>query len=178
MSLFHPVNGRACTNFLGGVAEGSALQRFVEAQALTYSGALAKIRRGAKHTHWMWFIFPQLAGLGRSLTARFYGIASADEARSYIRHPVPGRRYFECVEALQDLTSGNPVSVFGDIDAMKLRSSLTLFESVAPCPLFTAALDRCFRGELDVMTLAILAEEHAGLAASQLERAINQPLQT
>ncbi|MBB6124190.1 DUF1810 domain-containing protein [Sphingobium subterraneum] len=138
------------------------LQRFVDAQATAYGGALAEIRRGAKHGHWMWFVFPQLAGLGRSSMAHFYGIRSADEARAYLDHPVLGQRYVECVEALQDLASSNAVAVFGDIDAMKLRSSLTLFEAVAPHPLFAAALNRWFRGERDAMTLALLDEPRVG----------------
>ena len=133
-----------------------ALDRFVEAQASVYGTALAEIRRGAKRSHWMWFIFPQLAGLGRSATARHYGIRSAEEARRYLGHPVLGPRYFECVAALQDLQTSNPVAVFGETDAMKLRSSLTLFEAVAPQPILAAALNRWFRGERDEMTLRLL----------------------
>lgn len=134
-----------------------SLERFVEAQAPVYATALAEIRRGAKRSHWMWFIFPQFAGLGRSATAIFYGIRSIEEARAYLDHPVLGRRYLECVEVLQDLTIGDPVAVFGEVDAIKLRSSLTLFETVRPTPLFAAALDRWFGGERDAQTLALLA---------------------
>lgn len=133
-----------------------SLDRFVEAQTLAYQIALAEIRRGAKRTHWMWFIFPQIAGLGRSATARHFAIRSLAEARAYLDHPVLGPRYLECVTAIQDLPNSNPVPVFGDVDAMKLRSSLTLFEAAKPHPLIAAALDRWFGGERDPATLALL----------------------
>jgi uncharacterized protein (DUF1810 family) len=138
------------------MADGAALERFVEAQRSTYATALAEIRRGAKRSHWMWFIFPQLAGLGRSSTAIFYGIRSADEARTYLDHPLLGARYMECVAALQALPTSDPVAVLGAIDALKLRSSLTLFETVRSQPPLTAALDRWFAGERDAMTLGLL----------------------
>ena len=120
--------------------DANSLDRFVEAQTLTYGSALAEIRRGAKRSHWMWYIFPQIAGLGRSSTAKHFAIRSADEARDYLDHPVLGPRYIECVTALQDLPVSDPVAVFGETDAMKLRSSLTLFERVRPSPLLAAAL--------------------------------------
>lgn len=136
-----------------------SLERFVEAQASTYATAIAEIRRGAKRSHWIWFVFPQLAGLGRSPTAQFYGIRSAKEARAYLDHPVLGARYRECAAALQDLPTSDPRAVFGDIDAMKLRSSLTLFEAVVSSPLFAAAIDRWFGGERDAMTLRLLGSD-------------------
>ncbi|ODP38916.1 MULTISPECIES: DUF1810 domain-containing protein [Sphingomonas] len=135
------------------------LERFVEAQAQSYDGALAEIRRGAKRSHWMWFIFPQLAGLGHSEMAKFYGMSSLDEAQAYLKHPVLGARYFECVGALQDLRTSNPVEVFGDIDAMKLRSSLTLFQAAQPMMLFGAAIDRWFAGVEDGETLRLLGQK-------------------
>jgi uncharacterized protein (DUF1810 family) len=138
-------------------ADPDALDRFVEAQAPVYATALAEIRRGAKRSHWMWFIFPQLAGLGRSETAKFFGIRSIEEARAYLAHPLLGKRYFECVAALQDLVASDPVAVFGAIDAMKLKSSLTLFEAVEASPLLAAALDRWFGGQRDPASLEILA---------------------
>lgn len=134
-----------------------SLERFVEAQAPVYATALAEIRRGAKRTHWMWFVFPQFAGLGRSETARFFAIRSLAEARAYLDHPLLGRRYLECVVALQDLSTSDPVAVFGPVDAIKLRSSLTLFERAAPTPLLAAALDRWFGGERDPATLDRIA---------------------
>lgn len=132
------------------------LDRFVEAQEPVFADALAEIQCGAKRSHWMWFVFPQLAGLGRSGTARFYGIASADEASAYLDHPVLGPRYKASVAALQDLGTSNPVAVFGEVDAMKLRSSLTLFEAVRPGHLLGGALERWFEGKRDAATLALL----------------------
>lgn len=111
-----------------------SLERFVEVQTLTYAPALAEIRRGVKRTHWMWWIFPQLINLGRSSTAQKFAILSVKEARAYLDDPVLGPRYLECVTALQDLDTSNPVAVFGEVDAMKFRSSLTLFELAYPHP--------------------------------------------
>lgn len=139
----------------------NSLDRFVEAQTLAYPTALAEIRRGAKRSHWMWFIFPQIAGLGQSATARHFAIRSLEEARAYLDHPILGHRYVECVGALQDLTMSDPVAVFGDIDATKLRSSLTLFEAVQPQVLFAAALDRWFGGERDALTLSLIGDDEA-----------------
>lgn len=143
------------------MADDKSLDRFVEAQTLVYQTALAEIRRGAKRSHWMWFIFPQIAGLGRSSTARHFAIRSADEARDYLDHPVLGPRYFECVAALQDLPISDPVAVFGEIDAVKLRSSLTLFESVRPNLLLAAAIERWFVGARDEMTLRLAGADVA-----------------
>ena len=140
-------------------AAADSLERFVEAQAGTYTAALAEIRRGAKRTHWMWFVFPQLAGLGRSETARFYAIRSADESQAYLAHPLLGARYLECVGALQDLPISDPVAVFGPIDAVKLRSSLTLFEHAGGHALLTAALARWFGGVRDPATLRLLGAD-------------------
>jgi len=137
---------------------GSGLSRFVDAQADIYPRALGEIAAGAKRSHWMWFIFPQLRGLGHSPTAHHYGLESLDEARAYLAHPLLGARYVECVEALQALRGHDPVAVFGAVDAMKLRSSLTLFERARPTPLFAAALDRWFGGERDPATLRLLGD--------------------
>jgi uncharacterized protein (DUF1810 family) len=139
------------------VADPKTLQRFVDAQASTYPTALAEIRRGAKRSHWMWFIFPQIEGLGRSETARFFGIRGLSEAAAYLAHPILGSRYIECVAALQDLTISDAVAVMGEVDAMKLRSSLTLFEAAGSTPLFAAALERWFAGDRDHETLRLLA---------------------
>lgn len=135
------------------------LDIFVRAQEQVYSRALDEIRRGRKRSHWMWFVFPQLAGLGRSAMAQRYGLAGAGEARAYLDHPLLGLRYRACVGALQDLTGSDPVAVFGAGDATKLRSSLTLFESVSGERLFGAALDRWFGGERDAHTLRMLAAD-------------------
>lgn len=128
------------------------LARFLEAQAGVYETALAEIAAGAKRSHWMWFILPQLRGLGNSVMARHYGIASLAEARAYLDHPVLGARYLACVDTLQQLKGNDPIAVFGSIDAMKLRSSLTLFEMARPIPMFDKAIERWFGGERDDAT--------------------------
>ena len=130
------------------------LDRFVAAQAGIYDAALAEIRRGAKRSHWMWFIFPQVAGLGRSDMARQYAIQSLEEARAYLAHPLLGSRYRESVAALQDLTGTTAQEIFGETDALKLRSSLTLFAQAGDERLIAAALDRWFGGP-DGATLAM-----------------------
>lgn len=132
------------------------LERFVAAQSGSYDAALGEIRRGAKRSHWMWYIFPQIAGLGRSDMAKRFAIRSLDEARAYLANPVLGARLRECVAALQDLTGVTAEAVFGDIDATKLRSSLTLFDEAGGGALFAAALERWFGGARDQATLEIL----------------------
>ena len=120
------------------------LDRFVTAQDGIYPQALSEIRRGAKRTHWMWFIFPQLRGLGRSRMADEFGISSIEEARAYLSHPLLGSRLRECVEALQDLTDVTANEVLGEVDALKLRSSLTLFSLAGGSAIFEAAVTRWF----------------------------------
>jgi uncharacterized protein (DUF1810 family) len=132
------------------------LERFVDAQAGSYDTALAEVRRGAKRSHWMWFVFPQIIGLGSSPMARRYAISSRDEARAYLAHPILGPRYLECVTALQDLTGTTAKAVFGTVDAKKLRSSLTLFAEAADLPLVDAAINRWFGGEKDEASLRII----------------------
>lgn len=132
------------------------LSRFVDAQRDTYASAFAEIRRGAKRGHWMWFIFPQLRGLGRSATAEHFGISSIEEARAYLDHPLLGKRLLECVEALQDLTGATAETIFGDVDAVKLRSSLTLFAAANGGPIFDAAIARWF-GSPDPLTARIFS---------------------
>jgi len=131
------------------------LDRFVAAQAETYETALGELRRGAKRSHWMWFIFPQLRGLGRSAMAMRYGIGSLEEARAYLDHPLLGARLRACVAELQDHVGLSAVEVLGEVDAVKLRSSLTLFAEAGSEPLFRAALER-WCGASDPATLALL----------------------
>jgi uncharacterized protein (DUF1810 family) len=138
------------------VTNSHSLERFVEAQALTYATVLRELARGHKKSHWMWFIFPQLRGLGSSETARRYAIASLDEARAYLAHPLLGFRLRECVTTLQDLPRADPQEVFGDVDALKLRSSLTLFLRAGGGQLFEAALQRWFSGQADQRTDSLL----------------------
>jgi uncharacterized protein (DUF1810 family) len=138
------------------------LERFVRAQdsAGTYAAALGELRAGSKQGHWMWFIFPQVAGLGHSETARTYAVSGLPEARAYLRHPVLGPRLHECVGVLDALDTRDPVSVLGSVDAMKLRSSMTLFERAAgdasEAPPFTRVLERFFGGRRDDATTRIL----------------------
>jgi uncharacterized protein (DUF1810 family) len=135
----------------------SDLQRFVDAQSQTYDQALAELRAGEKRTHWMWFVFPQIAGLGRSGMAQRFAIQDLDEARAYLAHPTLGRRLIECAKALTDLDSADPERVFGSVDAMKLRSSMTLFAHAAPeQPVFREVLDHWFDGTEDDATVSRL----------------------
>ncbi|MGA8210845.1 MAG: DUF1810 domain-containing protein [Nocardioidaceae bacterium] len=130
------------------------LERFLSAQADTYDPALEELRRGRKQSHWMWYVFPQVAGLGHSPTSRHYALSGTTEARAYLDHPVLGARLLECARALTALTESDPVRVLGPTDAAKLRSSMTLFAHVAPeQPLFTQVLDHYFGGEPDPATL-------------------------
>lgn len=135
------------------------LRRFVSAQdeGGTYDQALAELRRGQKTSHWMWFVFPQIAGLGRSSMARRYAIGSLVEARSYLAHPVLGARLRVCASTLLELADPAAEHVFGGIDAVKLASSMTLFELGAPQEtLFGAVLDRCCGGRRDPATEQIV----------------------
>lgn len=130
------------------------LSRFVEAQAETYETALREVRRGRKQSHWMWFIFPQIQGLGASPTARLYAIADLAEARAYLAHPVLGPRLMEVVAAINALPGADAHAVFGSPDDLKLRSSLTLFQVAAPDdPAFGKALAKYFAGVPDPRTL-------------------------
>ena len=136
------------------------LQRFIDAQDGVYETALAELRAGSKQSHWMWFVFPQLAGLGRSPTALFYAIASLDEARAYIEHPLLGARLRECVGALLPWARKRAAEqILGPIDALKLRSSLTLFDRIAPEDIFARALDAFFNDRRDGRTLELLNAE-------------------
>ena len=135
------------------------LSRFVEAQASagTYQGALSELRAGSKHGHWMWFIFPQIAGLGQSPTSRKYAISSLDEARAYLHHPVLGARLLDCARAVIAVDGRSAEQIFGGIDARKLHSSSTLFLRASPDePVFQHVLDRYFGGVPDQATERIL----------------------
>jgi uncharacterized protein (DUF1810 family) len=134
----------------------AALVRFVEAQSNSFATALAELRSGRKQSHWMWYVFPQIAGLGRSPTAIFYAIADAGEARAYLAHPLLGPRLIDAVAAAI-AAPGSAEAIFGTVDAMKLRSSLTLFAAVADDPTpFRKGLERFFDGREDPATRARL----------------------
>jgi uncharacterized protein (DUF1810 family) len=134
------------------------LQRFVAAQEGIYEQALAELIAGRKQSHWMWFIFPQLAGLGRSAMAQRYGIASREEAEAYFRHSLLGARLIECTRAVLAHAGATAEIIFGTVDALKLRSSMTLFEvtSGEHEPGFAQALLAFYGGERDDRTLALL----------------------
>jgi uncharacterized protein (DUF1810 family) len=134
------------------------LDRFTAAQRDTYDRALAEIRAGRKRSHWMWFIFPQIAGLGSSPTSVYYAIRDRVEAEAYLAHPILGLRLVECVEALLALTGISAAEVFGHPDDLKLRSSATLFAEVSPAEsVFEQLLDKFFAGERDNRTLQLLS---------------------
>jgi uncharacterized protein (DUF1810 family) len=132
----------------------SKLQRFVEAQDPIYEQVLAELRSGYKQSHWMWFIFPQIHGLGSSSMAQTYAIASQAEAEAYLAHPILGPRLLECTELVNGAHGRTAEQIFGSVDAMKFRSSMTLFSEVAPpdSP-FSEALQKYFAGERDPLTL-------------------------
>ena len=138
---------------------GGDLERFVRAQdeGGTYQRALAELRGGRKTSHWMWFVFPQLAGLGRSPTARRYAIGSLSEARAYLDHPLLGARIRECAGVLSRLQKGSAEEIFGGLDAQKLRSSMTLFMRARPQEsVFGQLIDRYFTGTPDSVTDELL----------------------
>jgi uncharacterized protein (DUF1810 family) len=135
------------------------LQRFVAAQDArgTYEAAVAELRSGRKLSHWMWFVFPQIAGLGQSAVSTRYAISSLAEARAYLAHPVLGPRLIECAEIVSELHERSAEEIFGGIDAMKLRSSMTLFAHADPAnPLFGRVLDSYFAGVPDGATERLL----------------------
>ncbi|MBO2009068.1 DUF1810 domain-containing protein [Hymenobacter negativus] len=136
------------------------LERFIEAQAQNYQAALAEIRHGRKRTHWMWYVFPQIQGLGFSETARFYELRGTAEAADFLAHPVLGPRLLEISKALLSLPSNDAHAIMGSPDDLKLRSSMTLFAVLpgAP-PVFQQVLDKFYRGGKDEKTLRIIGGE-------------------
>ena len=143
---------------MSGNAAGG-LERFVSAQDAggTFQRAADELRSGRKRSHWMWFVFPQIAGLGLSETSQFYAIGSLAEAQAYLAHPVLGPRLRECAQILLGLAGTDPVDVFGGIDAQKLQSSMTLFLRAAPSEtLFARVLDKYFGGVQDATTDQLL----------------------
>jgi uncharacterized protein (DUF1810 family) len=134
------------------------LARFLQAQERSYETALAELRQGAKRSHWMWFIFPQITGLGSSSTAQFYAISSRAEAEAHLAHPVLGSRLVTCAEALLGVEGQTASQIMGYPDDLKLRSSATLFAAVSPAgSIFHKLLEKYFDGEPDPRTLEILA---------------------
>jgi uncharacterized protein (DUF1810 family) len=138
------------------VSGGEGLERFVEAQAQAYPAALRELREGRKRTHWMWFVFPQISGLGSSAMSRRYGIASLDEAAAYLAHPVLGPRLLECTAAVNAHRGQSAEAIFGPVDATKLRSSMTLFDLAGGGAQFRQCLDLYFGGAPDRRTAELL----------------------
>lgn len=143
------------------------LSRFVQAQERDYEGALSEIKRGRKRSHWMWYVFPQLDGLGISATSRRYSIKSLAEAEAYLKHPVLGARLTACAEAALRVEGRSAYEIFGSPDDMKFRSSATLFARVSPAgSVFERLLDKYFHGEPDPETLRLLGAAREGDNAS------------
>ena len=137
------------------------LDRFLDAQQSTYASALEELRAGWKQNHWMWFIFPQIAGLGYSSTAQVYAIRNLDEAAAYIAHPVLGPRLIECCEALLLHSERSARDILGSPDDLKLRSCATLFAKVQPShPVFGKILSTFYSGNPDTLTLELIGMEH------------------
>lgn len=135
------------------------LARFVSAQNAVFAGALAELQRGEKETHWMWFVFPQLEGLGRSPTAQLYAIKSRPEAEAFLRHPVLGPRLIQCGHALLSIDGKSAHAIMGSPDDLKLHSSMTLFAEISqPGSIYHRVLDRYFAGQPDARTLELLAD--------------------
>lgn len=135
----------------------SNLKRFLDAQATDFDRALAEIKSGRKQSHWMWYIFPQIAGLGVSETARFYAIKDLQEAQDYLQHPVLGSRLIEISKALLGIEGKTANQILGSIDELKLRSSMTLFSALTNTnPVFQAVLDKFFDGQDDPKTRSLI----------------------
>jgi uncharacterized protein (DUF1810 family) len=133
------------------------LERFIAAQETVYDTALAEIRNGRKTSHWMWFIFPQVSGLGMTETSKFYAIRDVKQALDFLTHPVLGIRLINICKALLELPSADPHQIFGSPDDLKLKSSMTLFDAVpATFPVFGQVLDKFYNGQRDQRTLDIL----------------------
>lgn len=135
------------------------LDRFTSAQEYVYDEVLAEIKKGRKETHWMWFMFPQICGLGVSKISYYYSLNSESDAIMYLNHEVLGPRLIEMVYALLALEESNPEVIFGDIDALKLKSSMTLFYMASNNPIFLQVLEKYYEGELDQKTVEILESQ-------------------
>ena len=136
------------------------LQRFIEAQEAVYQAVMEELGRGKKSSHWMWFIFPQITGLGYSATAQRFAIRSLQEGRAYLDHPVLGERLINCTRLVNEVKGRSAGQIFGHPDELKFRSSMTLFNAIDDSVMaFTQALDRYFGGEPDPLTLDILGQQ-------------------
>lgn len=139
------------------MANEDSLKRFVDAQETDYPVALAEIKNGRKRSHWMWYVFPQIQGLGFSETSRFYAVRDINEAQEYLKHPVLGSRLISICDALLQLESNNATAIFGSPDDVKLKSSMTLFAALPGTdPVFESVLEKYFDGSKDIKTLQII----------------------
>lgn len=129
------------------------LDRFLQAQEHAYPYALEELKEGRKRSHWIWYVFPQMKGLGRSYNSEFYGISGLEEAKAYLEHPVLGQRLREVCDVILGLPTNDAREIFGGIDSRKLRSSMTLFDLVSPDDVFARVLDKFFEGRRCRMTL-------------------------
>jgi uncharacterized protein (DUF1810 family) len=135
------------------------LKKFIDAQEKTYEKALSEIQRGQKKSHWMWYIFPQVKGLGFSETSKFYAIEDLEEAAAFLKDPVLGKRLVQISQALLDLKDLSASQIFGSPDDMKLKSSMTLFSTIDNThPVFRQVLDKFFKGAMDEKTLSIIGK--------------------
>lgn len=142
------------------MAKETTLQRFIDAQQEDYANALAEVKNGYKRSHWMWYIFPQIQGLGFSETSKYYAIRDVNEAEQYLKHPDLGSRLIQICNVLLELKSSDPYRVFGSPDDLKLKSSMTLFASLPQTdPIFQAVLDKFFHGAKDNKTLQIIDKQ-------------------
>ena len=132
------------------------LNRFINAQEGVYDRVLAELKNGRKRSHWMWYVFPQLEGLGQSSTSKYYALHSREEALAYLNHPILGSRLIECANTVLAVKGRTVSEIFGYPDDLKLKSSMTLFSCVASNPVFVRLLDKYFQGERDVRTLQLL----------------------
>ena len=136
------------------------LHRFVDAQSPVIANVMAELRQGRKRGHWIWFVFPQLKGLGHSANSEFFGIDSAQEAGAYLKHPILGPRLIECTQLVNAVEGRSAEGIFGDIDAIKFRSSMTLFANATQDnQIFVDAIDKYFAGEFDPLTVTYLQRQ-------------------
>jgi uncharacterized protein (DUF1810 family) len=136
------------------------MKRFIDAQQLSFEAALSEIKRGRKQTHWMWYIFPQIQGLGFSETSKYYAIKDLNEAREYLKHPVLGARLIQICHALIEEKENNANNIFGSPDDLKLKSSMSLFASLENTdPVFQLVLNKFFKGERDEKTIRIIESQ-------------------
>ena len=138
------------------MSEENNLQRFIAAQEKSYNKALSEIKNGRKHSHWMWYVFPQIQGLGFSETSKFYAIKDISEAEAFLKHPVLGERLLRISNELLKIPSDNANQIFGSPDDLKLKSSMTLFAALNTDPVFNLVLQKFFNGEKDSKTLEII----------------------